>query len=336
MINFKNLTKVVVNIIKVKLGYRIPLKVTQYITYKCNLACKFCGRRNINTPEMSTEQIKNCLREFKEIGTMFWSFNGGEPLLRQDIGELIDYSKKLDLKCSITTNGILIPLKINQIKNLDLVTISIDGPEQIHDQIRGKGNFSKTIKSLEILRKNNIKIYISSVLNKTNLDYLDDIWKISEEHDAYLEFSPITIHKEGKNEETVNYFPEKEKFQRAINWLISEKKRGRKIANSFNYLNQLKRYPSFPMIDCWASHLFCSVTPDGFVVPCSEMLGEYKNFQSGLKSNFKKAFYDLPDLKKCHQCYFSCYGEYNCGLNSLTKTGLRVIKNIWGGGWFWQ
>ncbi|MFA5029380.1 MAG: radical SAM protein [Patescibacteria group bacterium] len=338
MIDFKNLPQVAGNILKARIGHRVPLKVTQYVTYRCNLACGFCGRRYLKTSEMATEQIKKCMDEFKKMGTIFWSFNGGEPLLRPDIGELINYSQKLGFKCSIMTNGTLIPEKIEQLKGLDLVEVSLDGPEEINDAIRGQGTFKKVIKAIEILRANNILVCIDSVINSTNLDYLDELWKISEKYGTQLEFQPVIIHSGDQEKKAAQYFPAKEKFLVAINWLIAQKRQGRKINNSFSYLEQLKSYPDLPMsLDCWASYLFCVITPDGFVAPCAVMLDEQEKFKNGLEVSFEKAFYSLPDLKKCRRCFFSCYGEYNCALNSLTKTGLKFIKNkILGSGWFWQ
>jgi len=341
MIDFKNMPRVATGVIKAKLfGFHTPLKITNYVTYRCNLACQFCGRRNLVASEMTTAEIKKCMDEFKKMGTIFWGFNGGEPLLRQDIGELIDYAKKLKFKCSMVTNGTLIPKRIEQIKNLDMVIVSLDGPEPIHDAIRGPGNFEKTIKGIEILIEKKILVYVSSVINKTNLDCLDDIFKISEKYGTYLEFQPVIVHGGDVEGRAVNYFPEKEKFRAAIDWLIVQKKKGRNLTNSLSYLEQLKHYPDSPIsLDCWASYLMCSITPDGFILPCSPMLEEYKNFQSGLKVGFKKAFYSLPNFKKCRSCYFSCYSEYNCALNSLPKTGLKFLKNsLFGRGqkWFWQ
>lgn len=101
----------------------------------------------------------------------------------------------------------------------------------------------------------------------------------------------------------------------------------------------MPHYPdSFVDMDCWGSYLFLSITPAGYVVPCSVMLSDYKKFRSGLEVGFKKAFYSLPNLKKCRLCFFSCYAEYNIGINSLTKTGLKFIKNMLSGQktWFWQ
>jgi len=74
-------------------NYKIPLKVKQYITYRCNLSCLFCARRTAAKEEMATLQIKNMMKEFKDMGTIFWEFTGGEPLLREDFAELAAYAK---------------------------------------------------------------------------------------------------------------------------------------------------------------------------------------------------------------------------------------------------
>ena len=324
-------------VLKAMIDKRTPLKVTQYLTYRCNLTCSFCGRRLIQCNEMTTDQAKACMTEFREIGTMFWGFNGGEPLIRHDIGELISFAKKIGLKVSISTNGILVQQKIDQIKKIDMALISIDGPKEIHDSIRGEGNFEKAVKGIEILKDNNVKTVLLTVLHKDNLAHLDSVISLSEKYNASVEFQPVVVHRGDLEENAKKYFPSQDKFDQAINWLISQKNEGRPIMNSIEYLKELKHYPNNKMdVDCWASRLFCSISPDGRVLPCSELLSHEKNYSSGLEIGFKKAFHKLPDMKKCRECFFSCYGEYNVALAKPISTFFRATNNIIKKKWMWQ
>jgi sulfatase maturation enzyme AslB (radical SAM superfamily) len=123
------------------------------ITNKCNLACKHCfvfreGNPNTSTEksEMATnvmiEEIKNYQRKYG-ILRMLWM--GGEPLLRKDV---LNEGVKLFPQNVIATNGTL-PL-IN-LGSSTIWTISIDGPEELNDKIRGKGVFKRVISNLNNL-----------------------------------------------------------------------------------------------------------------------------------------------------------------------------------------
>jgi|SRR3989338_5220545 len=337
MIKTKNIPRIALKVLKVRLGKRIPLKVTQYITYRCNYKCAFCGRILNKAEELTTDQIKRCMKEFKKLGTEFWGFNGGEPLLRKDIGELVDYAKRLGLKRSISTNGFFIPNKINQIKNIDLILVSLDGPKEVHDKIRGTGAYKKVIEALKILNKNKVRTLIMTVISKENLDHMEHLLSIVKEYECDWELQPITIHKADIEKKAEEFFPDHKRFLETVDWLIKQKNKGNPITNSVGYLEQMKLpLNSNKIPDCWAGRLVCVMSPDGYVLPCAEMLELSKNYKSLLDVGVKEAFNSLPDMSKCRMCKFSCYMEYNVALGSLFKTGFKSINNIFKGKQFWQ
>lgn len=90
-----------------RFNIRIPLRVTQEVTSRCNLRCKYCEVEGTGN-ELDTPTIKAMMREFKSSGTISWGFTGGEPLLLEDIGELVSYAKKLGFITSLITNGLLL------------------------------------------------------------------------------------------------------------------------------------------------------------------------------------------------------------------------------------
>jgi len=125
------------------MGYRVPLRVTQYITYQCNLSCRYCARHKSGGMELSTEEIKSLMAAFRKAGTLFWGFNGGEALGRDDIGELIDFGKSIDMFVSRSTNGTLLVKRYREIRNADVVNISFEGPKDIHDELSPRRGRSK-------------------------------------------------------------------------------------------------------------------------------------------------------------------------------------------------
>ena len=117
------------------------------ITNRCTLRCKHCfvyreGNPNERSAEMDTPTMVNKLSELQKlhrIQAMLWM--GGEPLLRPDV---LREGANLFVRNTVTTNGTLDPIEL---PNCTYV-ISIDGPPELNDAIRGKGTFKKVIDTL--------------------------------------------------------------------------------------------------------------------------------------------------------------------------------------------
>ena len=123
----------------IKIG--IPLYVVYDITTKCNLKCIHCYSTT-NYEELKKNDVKHVIDNLFRGGASIIDFGGGEPLLRDDIFDILSYSKSIGLYTSISTNGILLDEDcINRLKTLkiDHVCISLDGAKpETHDYIRNK------------------------------------------------------------------------------------------------------------------------------------------------------------------------------------------------------
>lgn len=79
------------------------------------------------------------------------SFTGGEPLLHREIAEFVLYAKRQGRLCTLTTNGWLLEQRAGELcqAGLDLLVVSVDGPPEIHDRIRGNGSFERLLAGLK-------------------------------------------------------------------------------------------------------------------------------------------------------------------------------------------
>lgn len=310
---------------------KIPLKVTCYITYRCNLECPFCNRRTLRSVEMNTAQIKEMMKEFKEMGTYFWVFNGGEPLLREDLPELIDYAKALDFHCSVVTNGVLLAQILEKepsFKKIDFVQISLQGPKEIHDKMSGQGNHERIMQVLNILKTLNIRTNILTLIAKDNIDYFDYLIELVTWYNITIAFQPLVIKVEDNLELAREHFPQKNRFKEAIEKLINRKKARAPIISSFKYLKMIKDYwpDASHRIHCYASQFYCNVTPDGYVVPCCAKLAQTESKSFGLEVGFKKAFRQLEGSSKCQDCYYFGPQELNLILRMQPTEIFRIFK----------
>lgn len=163
-----------------------PLNITLDLTYDCNLLCGFCflnflpNFRNENrTDYLSYHEISTLVKSVKVKNTSFF-LTGGEPLLRKDLLKIINEIKVHGFRCGLFTNATLLNSDIaDQLikSNLNYLLFSLDGPEKIHDRLRGvTGSFEKTYRNIEYLtsrRKNSKpKVIMNSLILDENQNYL--------------------------------------------------------------------------------------------------------------------------------------------------------------------
>lgn len=266
-----------------------PFKVTHYITTRCNLNCCYCGRKDMKFNEMNTALVKEKVDYFKKRGTMFWSFNGGEPLLRDDLGELSRYVKPM--RVSLMTNGTF-PERLKY-TYFDRVFVSIDGPKSIQDGIRGEGTFKKNIKTLDILQRMMIPTVIVSVISEMNRPHLMEVLKIVKEYNALWDIQPVMNHHMRDNSDLIP----------VSNYIMLLKENKKHIFNSMDYLNYLENPTP---LKCYAGKWYCTLAPDGKTYPCVEFMGN-------------DAMEGMRDMRHCKLCGFNCYAEYNLMLNKPWK-----------------
>lgn len=141
-------------------------KMQLYLTNACNLHCPHCymysGVRQDN--ELTLEEIKELLRNYKIFGGLYVTMTGGEICTRKDLISILKYAKELGLLTDILTNGTLWNDElVNNVANLvNRVQISVDGYNEIvNAKIRGKGNWKKSLDAVEKFLKHGVKTEIA-------------------------------------------------------------------------------------------------------------------------------------------------------------------------------
>jgi len=187
-----------------------PEAITFFLTRLCNLRCKMCGQwgeagaARAQEPELlkarlSLEEIRGVIDEvslFKPNITLF----GGEPLLHPEVIKVISYIKDKGLHCLMITNGTLLPeLAAGLVEaGLDELNVSLDGPGELHDQIRGlPGAFDKIARGIELvnsakerLDRDKPLVNIQCTVNRHNYERLEEIIKVAREFKA----NALTFH----------------------------------------------------------------------------------------------------------------------------------------------
>ena len=162
-----------------------PEYVIWELTLRCNLRCKHCaaaaGRGRAD--ELSTDEALMVVEQLKELGVGAVALMGGEVLVRRDWDVVAKALIDKGIYVGIITNGMLFDQEVAkrcEAMGIVQVGVSIDGPRELHDSIRGvKGAFDRALRAIDLVQKMDIphKTVITSV-NKMNYDFLEQTLEI--------------------------------------------------------------------------------------------------------------------------------------------------------------
>lgn len=320
---------------------RLPLTVIYNITDNCNLRCKYCyaeyAERRLKEP--SKQEIFKTIDDLAKLGAKRISLGGGEPLLRNDIGEIIDYIKSKNLLCTLNSNGVLLPSKIKIIKNVDTICLSLDGNEEAHDHYRGQGSFEKVMSAIKCAKQNGLKIYTNTVLHDKNLSDIDFIMNFAKDNQIHAEFSLLIGHIYENGSKSSLGKPSNEVFKQAIRKIINYKKRGYPVIMSekaYQYIAlwadygkedfKINEIPDFPYIKChMAGQYFACIDTDGKMYACPHLIGKQPAVSCyGTSVNEAWGKMSAP---KCHACYQAYHNEFNLLFNLDFSVIMNYVKN---------
>ena len=316
---------------KVKfLKKRIPLAIRWQITDRCVSQCRYCSIWKTNVKELSTQKILEILREISICGTRKISFSGGEPLLRDDVGEIITYCKKLGISPEINSTGYFLEKRIKEIKDLDLLKISLDGPAEINELSRGKKeSYQWAINAASCAQANNIRFIFTTTLTKFNIDYVEDVMRLAKSYNTLVAFQPLKEigYENIATENLDSLAPTQDVFKKTINLLIRyKKKKELSMRNSLGGLRHIYNWPCYEKIKCWGGKIFCMISASGEVSPCDRI--RYTNpLPNCAEIGFQKAFNSLPPLPSCAGCGFCGSIELNY-LMSFKFNNLGTMRKI--------
>jgi radical SAM protein with 4Fe4S-binding SPASM domain len=299
--------------------------------------------------ELTTQEMKKVIDDYKDIGTTGIGFTGGEPMLRNDIFELIKYTKSKGMVTHMSSNGFMLNKKIaSKImqSGLDAIGFSLDGATaRTHDKIRGiKGSYDRVINSIKLLnglnkrRKKKLIIVVVTVISTLNLHEIKDLVALLRNLEvdkiSFIPFHDIGVLSNGTPSMNKHKIRAKEmkELDKVIDFLIKAKKELSIIDSSANFLKLFKycfRDKKLP-IPCYAGYATFSIDGYGDMYPCFPMMemGLAKNVVNvrdvSLKDYWRSK--ELNKLRKrikhCRKCYWNNQTEISLLFNK------KKIKNL--------
>jgi MoaA/NifB/PqqE/SkfB family radical SAM enzyme len=322
---------------------RVPYKLVYAVTYKCNSRCTNCNIwKRESLDELTLEEID---RFFSENPYFLWiDITGGEIFLRDDI---VDIVKVISKRCRclhtlhFPTNGLMTDKVVENTKlikklglNKLIVSVSIDGPPEIHDKIRGiKGGFDRAIETYKQLKGiGGISVYPGMTLSGENAGFIGDTVRSIKQHDPGFSFSDLHVnivhsspHFYG-NQKT-NAYPHHE-ISEAVNGFMRLKKFGIDPVSLIEraYMKKVREYlesERCPM-PCHSLTVSAFLDPAGNVFPCTMYGKKIGNIRD---SKFLDIWNDTKtrriakeiNMLKCPQCWTPCEAYQSILANMLRK-----------------
>lgn len=300
----------------------VPLVMSWNVTRECNMKCSHCyinATEKKLANELTTQEAKKLMDQICEVSKPLLILSGGEPLLRPDIYELIQYGASKGLKMGLGSNGSLIDEAVaSKLKAAGIATVSISLDSNIpaqHDEFRGvAGAWEKAVNACKALRKNNVLVQVNTTLTHQNYNQIDDIMSLAEGI-GVENFHLFFLVPTGRGTKLTDISPQK--YEDMITNTFA------KVAN--HRLNvrpscapQFMRIAKGMGLDmrqwirgCIAGLYYCRVYPNGDITPCPYLpikLGNVreKSFKDiWFNSQIFKALRDPNSLKgKCGACEY--------------------------------
>jgi MoaA/NifB/PqqE/SkfB family radical SAM enzyme len=197
------------------------------------------------------------------------SLLGGEVLLREDLGDVIGVLVAGGVAVRITTNGRLVPSRAHVLDGVSCVKMSLDGPRDVHDALRGEGAFAAVLEAVQACRQRGIRVQVNTVLTRRLLPRLDEHLETASRLGARVTFQVPELRAGAAARDLAGILPDPDRLREALAKLAGHVQGGdRRIGSSEGTLRYMLAWPEMEPVDCWAGLLFCRVLVDGSIRAC--------------------------------------------------------------------
>ncbi len=309
-----------------------PFFVQYSLLNACNAKCAYCDSPGRPDPQMDTAAHLAILTEFARLGTVRVKFLGGEPLLRDDLGELVEHVHGLGMRSAIVTNGFRIPAMMDVVRRIDEVVISLDGRETVHDAQRGRGTWKRVMAGVEACHAEGVDFFLSAVVTRESVNEVDWLLEQATRLGVMVNFQIPQHNPTVYGEEARAWLPEPEAIRDVLERIIRAKESGAPVLfTSRSYRRTLawkdagvERTERAPGASpCTAGTYFLQMEPNGDIYPCFQHLGRFVP---------RNAVTDGVEAAWRHAQNHGCGDCYNTWLNenrAIFDLRPEVLGNFW-------
>lgn len=251
----------------------------------CNLDCAYCKCPESVTRVMTTAQWRTIIDELAGLGVMRIKFQGGEPTLRKDFGELCAASKDHGIITSVTTNGQRTAAEPVLLDRLDEVVFSLDATDPaLNDAQRGKGSHERVMQSIRHARSRSLRIYVNMTVTRRTLTELEPMLDFCENLGIGFNAQPVMFDwgyaDQSAQEMSLSDRQIREMHRQMVTW----KRQGRRLMFSANTYQRVIDWPDYRLwrriesgpSRCMAGRFYVHIEPNGDIIPCGFHAGTFE------------------------------------------------------------
>ena len=333
------------------LGHGTPVSAGVYINDVCNYKCIMCDIRMKDHPIVYPRDAQERdIDALASMGVVYYSISGGEPTLVKDLPERLEYAVKKLPYVHLVTNGSTMTADLARRlgeTGVQEISVSLDGLEEFHNQMRGVSNaFKKGWNAIQLLQVHapNVDIVVNSVLTAYNLASLRDLKKLLDKTypDIFIKYLPLTRHELFLHTEKTEFSLENQKpasFEEIADFM-DEAILSPKVVNSEQFLRKATQYFAgdqdvlSEQKKCIYPYYSIQFDARGHATPC--LTGSPpSNAQNELglaayikSSSYRKSQKNLEDCGKCRGNMMLCYYEprLNFPLHNLLLGAWKMKK----------
>jgi MoaA/NifB/PqqE/SkfB family radical SAM enzyme len=287
-----------------------PLSLTYEVTWLCNLSCGYCDRHTPMRHELTQEEIFRALDEFHRLGMLHTHLDGGDPLTHRHIDEIVDWLTQRGVTVSLNSNGILVPKKLHTIRKLSVLKISLDGPPDSHDAMRGTGSFEKALAGATAARDAGVKVEFTCTVGQHNAHTIEPLIDIVSALSIPVVFQPalnslfLDTDRDGSSWQL-----DVQSIRAAFARIERIKRRSNVVGNGWSSLRHFRRFPEDTRPPCAAGWVQATMDPEGVLFSCPQ-LNRSDRSNSVTRLGAATAFANLSRMG-CGQCWCARLVEGN-------------------------
>ena len=264
-----------------------------WITNRCNLKCRMCDQWKTNpglsSEELSTKEWFRFIDSAQRMHAAAVVITGGEPLLREDIFDIIKYSRSKGIACHLCSNGTLLDrTAVERLKKsrLNSISVSLDSSNaEIHNKMRGAECFNSVVEGIRLLKylAPEVRVGINYVIARLNLRGICQMVPLAESLGVdQIKFDILNtslLHRRKLQADPEGLLLDKNdiaSLKQELDNLTDAVSKTGLLTNSTAFLRGILnlRLRESPKYLCYAGYISCAVDPFGYVAPCDGMRGE--------------------------------------------------------------
>lgn len=209
-----------------------PFTIAWEVTRACAFACVHCradAQHTRDPRELTTNEAKRLIDRIKDFGNPILIFTGGDPMMRPDLFDLIQYATEKGLRCSLTPTATALPTveRLQKAKEAGIrrIALSLDAPSsEVHDNFRQvQGSWERTMNILRNAQSIGLSAQINTTVTKHNVGILPEMVKFVEEVGA-VQWSVFFLVPTGRGQ--IAHMISAEEHEQVFNWLFDLSQRG--------------------------------------------------------------------------------------------------------------